>query len=240
MYVPHLLTSRKKPTSLILSLILSCTIPSVAGLVLLSHACAREAPPHAPRPSPHRPATSTFFSPQQQQHKQHQPNQQSPRVVYLYCSRRRGWDDLPRAESGLEPTRHTEAHHRYALRGRERGKDELDYGVVWWMDALMEIFLHAFCTITTCVRALSFSPSLLSPPLSLASLFPFFSHTRLPTHIVDVEFQRSNKTVFVGTTLVGFVGVLNAIHPSGYSTSIDAREKGGKVLVGYRCYILIF
>lgn len=43
---------------------------------------------------------------------------------------------------------------------------------------------------------------------------------------VDVDFQRKNKTVFSGTTLVGFVGVLSGM-TSTFSGSIDARDKGG-------------
>jgi len=50
--------------------------------------------------------------------------------------------------------------------------------------------------------------------------------------MVDVDFQRGGKTVFTGTTLVGFVGVLNGMQPGedGWSVSMDARGKGGKIL----------
>jgi N-acylethanolamine-hydrolysing acid amidase len=47
---------------------------------------------------------------------------------------------------------------------------------------------------------------------------------------VDVDYQRSNKTVFTGTTLVGFVGVVNGIRPGAWSYSLDAREKGGSLV----------
>lgn len=52
--------------------------------------------------------------------------------------------------------------------------------------------------------------------------------------IVDIDFQRRNKTVFTGTGIVGFAGLLNGMRydDSGkgvYSVSIDARAKGGKV-----------
>lgn len=53
---------------------------------------------------------------------------------------------------------------------------------------------------------------------------------------IDVSFQRNNQTVFMGTTLVGFVGLLNGIRTTpgggcpGFSVSIDARDKGGKLL----------
>ena len=57
---------------------------------------------------------------------------------------------------------------------------------------------------------------------------------------IDVNYQRNNITIFRGTTIVGFVGLLNAIRLgptkksfsengdcTGYSVSIDARDKGG-------------
>mmetsp|Transcript_12615 Transcript_12615/g.18875 ORF Transcript_12615/g.18875 Transcript_12615/m.18875 type:complete len:439 (+) Transcript_12615:34-1350(+) len=47
---------------------------------------------------------------------------------------------------------------------------------------------------------------------------------------VDVNFTRRGKTVFIGTTLVGFVGVLNGMVPGGYSSSMNARGKGGKII----------
>eukprot|EP00656_Telonema_subtile_P014881 TRINITY_DN17708_c0_g1_i1.p1 TRINITY_DN17708_c0_g1~~TRINITY_DN17708_c0_g1_i1.p1 ORF type:complete len:378 (+),score=93.02 TRINITY_DN17708_c0_g1_i1:187-1320(+) len=50
--------------------------------------------------------------------------------------------------------------------------------------------------------------------------------------MVDVDFQTNGKTVFTGTTLVGFVGVLNGMQAGedGWSVSLDARGKGGKIL----------
>lgn len=55
---------------------------------------------------------------------------------------------------------------------------------------------------------------------------------------VDVDYQRNGTTVFRGTTIVGFVGILNAMRfsssssspCSAYSASINARGKGGKVI----------
>jgi len=44
---------------------------------------------------------------------------------------------------------------------------------------------------------------------------------------IDVEFKRGNRTVFYGTTIVGFVGVLNGMVPGEFSVSVDARSKGG-------------
>jgi len=47
--------------------------------------------------------------------------------------------------------------------------------------------------------------------------------------IVDVDYQRNNKTVFTGTTLVGFVGILHGMRAGQWSWSMDARQKGGEV-----------
>jgi hypothetical protein len=49
--------------------------------------------------------------------------------------------------------------------------------------------------------------------------------------VIDVDFQRNNKTVFTGTGLAGFVGLFNGMVPGdkGWSVSLDARGKGGKL-----------
>ena len=47
--------------------------------------------------------------------------------------------------------------------------------------------------------------------------------------MVDIDYQREGKTVFIGTTLVGFVGILNGVRPGAWTYSMDAREKGGNV-----------
>eukprot|EP00471_Norrisiella_sphaerica_P008577 CAMPEP_0184503630 /NCGR_PEP_ID=MMETSP0113_2-20130426/52007_1 /TAXON_ID=91329 /ORGANISM="Norrisiella sphaerica, Strain BC52" /LENGTH=440 /DNA_ID=CAMNT_0026893165 /DNA_START=1434 /DNA_END=2752 /DNA_ORIENTATION=+ len=47
---------------------------------------------------------------------------------------------------------------------------------------------------------------------------------------INVNFTKGGKTVFRASTLVGFVGVMNGMRPSGFSVSIDARGKGGKVI----------
>jgi hypothetical protein len=50
---------------------------------------------------------------------------------------------------------------------------------------------------------------------------------------IDVDYQRNNKTVFIGSTIVGFVGVLNGMTYSdagAWSGSINARMKGGKII----------
>jgi hypothetical protein len=48
--------------------------------------------------------------------------------------------------------------------------------------------------------------------------------------VVDAHFQRGGKTVFIGTTVVGFVGVFNGLRLGQFSVSINARGKGGKVI----------
>lgn len=51
--------------------------------------------------------------------------------------------------------------------------------------------------------------------------------------MVDVDFMRGGKLLYTGTTAVGFVGLFNAMRPGaphGFSASIDARKKGGKLL----------
>jgi len=50
--------------------------------------------------------------------------------------------------------------------------------------------------------------------------------------VVDVDFQRGGQTIFTGSTMVGFVGLLNGMQAGehGWSVSLDARGKGGKLL----------
>lgn len=47
---------------------------------------------------------------------------------------------------------------------------------------------------------------------------------------IDAHFQRGGKTIFIGTTVVGFVGVFNGMRLGQYSASINARGKGGRVI----------
>lgn len=49
--------------------------------------------------------------------------------------------------------------------------------------------------------------------------------------VIDVEYQRNNKTVFIGTTIASFVGVINGMKAGseGWSVSMNARGKGGKI-----------
>lgn len=46
---------------------------------------------------------------------------------------------------------------------------------------------------------------------------------------VDVDFMKGGKKLYRGTTLVGFVGLLNGMRSGAYSVSINARGKGGKI-----------
>lgn len=45
--------------------------------------------------------------------------------------------------------------------------------------------------------------------------------------VIDVNFTRGGKTVFYGTSIVGFVGLIGGMMPGGFSSSQDARGKGG-------------
>ncbi len=49
---------------------------------------------------------------------------------------------------------------------------------------------------------------------------------------VDIDFQRNQQTVFTASTIVGFVGVLHGmtLAQPAFSVSIDARDKGGKII----------
>jgi len=49
--------------------------------------------------------------------------------------------------------------------------------------------------------------------------------------IIDVDFTRGGETLYTGSTIVSFVGILNAMKPgsNGFSFSMDARCQGGKI-----------
>lgn len=51
----------------------------------------------------------------------------------------------------------------------------------------------------------------------------------LRKYIITVDFQRAGKTVYTGTTVVGFVGLLHAVKPGAFAWSLNARRKGGSV-----------
>lgn len=48
--------------------------------------------------------------------------------------------------------------------------------------------------------------------------------------IIDVDYQSNGKTVFRGTSLVGFLGVLHGMVPGGWAFSMNARCQGGYLL----------
>jgi hypothetical protein len=49
--------------------------------------------------------------------------------------------------------------------------------------------------------------------------------------VIDVDFMRGGEVLYTGSTIVSFVGVLNAMKagPDGFSFSMDARCQGGKL-----------
>jgi len=44
--------------------------------------------------------------------------------------------------------------------------------------------------------------------------------------VINVEFQRSGKTVFYGTTFAGYVGLLTGMRPGAFSVSLNERDIG--------------
>ena len=56
----------------------------------------------------------------------------------------------------------------------------------------------------------------------------------LPTALrelyIDVEFTRGAVTLFTATTVVGYVGIFNAVKHSKFSWSMDARDCGGNII----------
>ncbi|CAM9887622.1 unnamed protein product, partial [Ectocarpus fasciculatus] len=51
----------------------------------------------------------------------------------------------------------------------------------------------------------------------------------LKQFIINVKYQKGGKTVFHGTTAVGFVGILHAVKAGMFGWSMDARRKGGNI-----------
>jgi hypothetical protein len=49
--------------------------------------------------------------------------------------------------------------------------------------------------------------------------------------LADVDYMRGGKVVFTASQPVGFIGILHGVRHNGWSYSMDARGKGGKVLV---------
>lgn len=53
------------------------------------------------------------------------------------------------------------------------------------------------------------------------------------TVVFDVDFKRGDTTLARATTAIGYMGVLNGMKPGKYSASIDARRRGGKLIVNF-------
>jgi len=51
--------------------------------------------------------------------------------------------------------------------------------------------------------------------------------------VINVDYWSKNKTVYKGTTIAGFVGILNGVRPGGFAVSMNARDKGGKILPNF-------
>jgi len=51
--------------------------------------------------------------------------------------------------------------------------------------------------------------------------------------VINVDYQSNGKTVYKGTTLAGFVGILNGVRPGGFSISMNARNKGGEIVLNF-------
>jgi hypothetical protein len=47
---------------------------------------------------------------------------------------------------------------------------------------------------------------------------------------IDVDFTRGGRTLFTATTVVGYVGIFNAVKHSKFSWSMDARDCGGNII----------
>merc|ERR1719320_2270823 len=51
--------------------------------------------------------------------------------------------------------------------------------------------------------------------------------------VINIDYQSKNQTVYKGTTLVGFAGILNGVVPGGFSISMNARNSGGNILANF-------
>lgn len=48
----------------------------------------------------------------------------------------------------------------------------------------------------------------------------------LNTLAVNLDFQKNGKTVYKGTTFAGYIGLMTAFKPNGFSVSVDERDQG--------------
>ena len=51
--------------------------------------------------------------------------------------------------------------------------------------------------------------------------------------MIDVEYQRGGKTLFIGSGMLGSVGILTAMKPGLFSWSLNARKHGGWLLSNF-------
>lgn len=51
----------------------------------------------------------------------------------------------------------------------------------------------------------------------------------LKQFVITVDYQKNGETLFTGSTMVGFVGVLHALKKGAFGWSMDARRKGGSI-----------
>jgi len=49
-------------------------------------------------------------------------------------------------------------------------------------------------------------------------------------YVLQVDYRRNNRTVFIGAQIAGEIGVLHGMAPGGFSAQINARRTGGNVL----------
>jgi hypothetical protein len=51
---------------------------------------------------------------------------------------------------------------------------------------------------------------------------------------VELDFQRGGRTVFLGTTWAGYVGILTGVRPGAYSVSVNFRVVGDGVMTNLK------
>jgi len=61
----------------------------------------------------------------------------------------------------------------------------------------------------------------------------------LRTLMVDVDYVRNGSIVFTASQPVGFIGIMHGVRHDGWTYSLDARGKGGKVLVNLLQALLV-
>ncbi len=51
----------------------------------------------------------------------------------------------------------------------------------------------------------------------------------LKSLIINVRYEKGGETIYHGTTVIGFVGIIHAVKPGAFAWSLDARRKGGNI-----------